>query len=118
MLVGLNHMFFHDKKLYYDVHATHRFYIDIQDMQIVKQKCLRFLTDELQDIVKMKHVVDDITNDNTKFVKMISESIQRECGTKHTTKLNSMWKKDYAKQGYIFLSFDQIVNQVSAILRC
>lgn len=117
VLVGLNHIFFHDKKLYYNVHATHRFYIDIPDMQVVKQKCLRYITDELQDVVKMENVVDDITNNNKKFVKLINEGLVRECGVKQTTKLNAMWKRGYGKQNYTFLSHARIFDRVAALLQ-
>ena len=75
---------------------------------------MRYLTDELQDLVKMKNVVDDITNDNKKFVKFIGEALVRECGVKHTTNLNTMWKKDYTKQNYTFLPPYQAVSSVLA----
>lgn len=117
VLVGLNHMFFHNKKLYYNVHSQYNYYIDIDDMLIVKQKCIRFLTDELKDMVtKHKTIIRDITEDNKKFVKLIKENIERECGTKETFKLNKMWKKDYKKQGYTFMTRENIYKTVCKIL--
>jgi len=116
VLVGLNHMFWHDKYLYYDLHSDYNFYIDIDDMQVVKQKCIRFITDELQDMMKNDNILNDIVNDNKKFVKLITENIERECGTKETFKLNKMWNKDYKKQGYTILSSDDIYNEVAKIL--
>jgi len=96
-------MFWHNKKLYYNVHSQYNYYIDIDDMLIVKQKCIRFLTDVLKDIVtKNKAIIRDITEDSEKFVRLIKENIERECGTKETLKINKMWKKDYEKQGYKF----------------
>ena len=78
ILVGLNHMFWHNKKLYYNVHSQYNYYIDIDDMLIVKQKCIRFLTDELKDMVtKNKAIIRDITEDNEKFVRLIKENIER-----------------------------------------
>ena len=95
VLVGLNHMFWHNKKLYYNVHSQYNYYIEIDDMLIVKQKCIRFLTDELKDMVtKNKAIIRDITEDNKKFVRLIKENIERECGTKETLKINKMWNKD------------------------
>ena len=70
VLVGLNHMFWHNKKLYYNVHSQYNYYIEIDDMLIVKQKCIRFLTDELPDMVtKNKTIIRDITEDNEKYIK-------------------------------------------------
>ena len=117
ILVGLNHMFWHNKKLYYNVHSQYNYYIDIDDMLIVKQKCIRFLTDELKDMVtKNKAIIRDITEDNEKFVRLIKENIERECGTKETLKINKMWKKDYEKQGYKFISRENIYKSVVKIL--
>ena len=116
ILVGLNHMFWLNKKLYYNVHSEYNYYIDIDDMLIVKQKCIRFLTDELKDMVTKKAILHDITEDNEKFVRLIKENIERECGTKETLKLNKMWKKDYEKQGYKFMSRENILKNVSKFL--
>jgi len=117
VLVGLNHMFWHNKKLYYNVHSQYNYYIDIDDMLIVKQKCIRFLTDELPDMItKDKTIICDITEDNKKFVKLIKENIERECGTKETLKINKMWEKDYHKQGYKFMSRENIYKSVVKIL--
>jgi len=117
VLVGLNHMFWHNKKLYYNVYSQYNYYIDIDDMLIVKQKCIRFLTDELSDMVtKNKTIIRDITEDNEKFVRLIKENIERECGTKETLKINKMWEKDYHKQGYKFMSRENIYKSVVKIL--
>lgn len=117
VLVGLNDMFWHNKKLYYDVHSQYNYYIDIDDMLSVKQKCIRFLTDELKDMVtKNDAIIRDITEDNEKFVRLIKENIERECGTEETLRLNRMWKTDYKSQGYIIENRDEIYNQVVSIL--
>lgn len=117
VLVGLNHMFWHNKELYYNVHSQYNYYIDIDDMLIVKQKCIRFLTDELKDMVtKNDAIIRDITEDNEKFVRLIRENIERECGTEETLTLNRMWKTDYESQGYIIENRDEIYNQVVSIL--
>lgn len=117
VFVGLNHIFWHDKNLYYNMHSHYNFYINIDDLTIIKQKCIRFLSDELQDIIKNKNVIEDITQNNKKFLKIIKENIDRECGTEHTIKLNNMWNKDYKKQGYIFMTREEIIREVSKIIK-
>ena len=110
-------MFWHNKELYYNVHSQYNFYIDIDDALIVKQKCIRFLTDELKDMVtKNENIIRDITEDNEKFVRLINENIERECGTKETLKINKMWKNDYKHQKYIFASSDEIYKMIVGIL--
>jgi len=117
VLVGLNHMFWHNEELYYDLHSQYNFYIDIDDMLIVKQKCIRFITDDLKDYVtKNEAIIRDITENNEKFVRLIQENIERECGTKETLRINRMWKTDFEKQGYIIATRDEIYSQVVSIL--
>ncbi len=118
ILVGLNHMFWHNKDLYYDLHSTHNYYIEIDDMLVVKQKCIRFITDELKDMVtKNENIIRDITENNKKFIRLIKENIERECGTKETLKINKMWNKDYKKQGYQFMDREDILKEVSKVLK-
>lgn len=76
-------MFWHNKKLYYNLQSQYNYYIDIDDMLIIKQKYIRFLTDELKDIVtKNKAIIHDIIEDNDKFVRLIKENIETEYGIK------------------------------------
>jgi hypothetical protein len=117
ILVGLNHMFWHNKDLYYNLHSNYNFYIKIDDMLVVKQKCIRFITDELQDIIKNDKVINDITKNNKNFVKLVSENIERECGTQETLKINKMWNKDYKSQGYKFMSREDIYKEIVGILK-
>lgn len=118
VLVGLNHMFWHNKDLYYNLHSTHKYFIDIDDNTIIKQKCIRFITDELKDMVtKNNNIIKDITQNNDRFVKLTQDNIERECGTKETTYINNMWRKDYKKQGYVFMSRENIYKVVSSILK-
>lgn len=113
VFVGLNNMPWWHKNLYYNMHAQHNYYIDIDDMIVVKQKCLRSLTNLSQD----EYAMDDLVNNNKKFVKLTKKSIDINCGTKNTLKDNNKWKKDYKKQGYIFMSREEIYNETSKIIQ-
>lgn len=116
IFVGLNQYFWHDKKLYYQMHSTHNFYIKINNSDLLRQKCVRFITSELQDIIKNKYVLKDISDNNKKFIKLVQENIERECGIKETLKLNKMWEKQYEKQNYKFLSANKIFNLVKKLI--
>lgn len=116
ILVGLNNMFWWHKNLYYKTYADYKYYIKIDNMQVVKQKCLRWITTDLQNLIKNKEVLDDITKDNPRFVRLIKENLEQECGTKETLKINEMWDKAYAKQGYTFMPRDDIFKDVCRIL--
>jgi hypothetical protein len=67
--------------------------------------------------LKDENIIRDITEDNKKFVRLVKENIEKECGTKETLKINNMWKKDYKKQGYIFMDREDILKEVSKILK-
>lgn len=114
VFVGLNDntIFGKNKKLYYNVHSQHNYYIDIDDMTIVKQKCLRLLNDIQGD----EMALNDLLVNNEKFVKKFAQAIKRECGAKETIKMNRKWKKDYEKQGYKLMSRENIYKSVVKLL--
>ena len=114
IFVGLNDntVYGKNKNLYYNVHSQYNYYIEIDDMIIVKQKCIRLLNDIQNDNVAM----EDLVNNNEVFVKMFSNAIKRECSAKQTIKQNNKWKKDYEKQGYKFMSRENIYKSVVKIL--
>lgn len=117
IFIGPNHMFWHDKKLYYDMHSQYNFYIKIDDMVVIKQKCLRFTNDGIQDMMANKNIINDITKHNKKFLKLMKDMIDGECGISYTKKLNKMWNRDYEKQGYKFMSREKIIKQTSIIVQ-
>ena len=113
VFVGLNDntVYGKNKSLYYDLHSLYNYYIEIDDMIIVKRKCLRLLDDIQNDKMAMK----DLVKNNQLFVKMFSQAI-RECSAKETIKMNNKWKKDYEKQGYKLMSSENIFKNVVKIL--
>lgn len=101
-----------NKRHYYDVHSTYNFYIDIDDMVVVKQKCLRLLNDIQND----EMALHDLMHNNQRFVKMFTGAIKRECNAKETIKMNNRWRKYYARKKYMFMPREEIFMQVSMIL--
>jgi hypothetical protein len=82
-------------------------------MIIVKQKCIRLLNDIQTD----KMAMEDLVKNNEKFVKKFTEAnIEIECSAKQTIKQNNKWKKYYEKQGYKFMSRENIYKSVVKIL--
>ena len=114
IFVGLNDntVYGKNKNLYYNVHSQHNYYIEIDDMIIVKQKCIRLLNDIQTD----KMAMEDLVKNNEKFVKKFTEAIKINCSAKQTIKQNNKWKKDYEKQGYKFISRLNIYKSVVKIL--
>lgn len=114
IFVGLNDntVYGKNKKIYYNVHSQHNYYIEIDDMIIVKQKCIRLLNDIQND----KMAMEDLINNNKVFVKQFSEAIKRECSAKETIKQNNKWKKDYEKQGYKSMSRENIYKSIVKLL--
>ena len=114
IFVGLNDntVYGKNKNLYYNVHSQYNYYIDIDDMIIVKQKCIRLLNDIQND----KMAMEDLINNNKVFVKKFSEAIKRECSAKETIKQNNKWKKDYEKQGYKSMQRENIYKSIVKLL--
>jgi len=120
IFVGLNNHPWWNPDLYYDFHADYKFYIDIDDKKLLKQKCVRYLQEDL--IEDFKHLINDemamndMINDNEKFIRLICDKIRRECDSKEITKESDKWKNDYKSQGYTIANSDEIYNQVVSIL--
>ena len=110
LFVGLNDntIYGKNKKLYYNVHSQYNYYIDIDDMKILKQKFTRLLNDIKTD----KMAMEDLIKNNEKFIKKFIETIKKECSAKQTIKQNNKWKKDYKKQDYKLMSREKIYKSV------
>ena len=112
IFVGLNNMFWWHKNHYYNMHPTYKYYIRIDDKIILKQKCLRLFDDLKDDKVAM----DDLVNNNGTFIKMVKQGIERECSMKNNLWEINKWNKDYKKQGYKFMTRENIFNKVSNLI--
>lgn len=110
IFVGLNDntIYGKNKELYYNLQSQHNYYIELDDLVIVQQKCLRLLNDIQND----KMAMNDLANNNERFVKMFITAVNRECNLNKTTKLNNKWKKDYNKQNYKIMSRENIYKEV------
>ena len=115
IFVGLNNMPWWHKDLYYDMHSIHKFYINIPNEIVIKQKCIRQLHN-LINIESDEIAMNDLINDNKKFIRLTTDRIKKECDAKQIIKLNKKWNKDYKKQGYRILSREEIYDIVCKIL--
>lgn len=114
IFVGLNHMFWWDKELYYDMHADYKFYIELDTNIIFKQKCDRWLTGTFVD--NKENLFKIIIENEKKTIKGIQEEFESECSYEETKKMTDMWNKDYKTQGYKFMSRENIFTEVSKII--
>jgi adenylate kinase family enzyme len=114
IFTGLNDntRFGKNKRLYYNIHADHKYYIDLDNRTILEQKCLRHLI----DITENERAMNDLVNNNEFFIKQFVKSINRECSLKKTIKMNKKWKNDYVKQGYRFMPRESIYISIIKLL--
>jgi tRNA uridine 5-carbamoylmethylation protein Kti12 len=112
IFVGLNNMPWWHNNHYYDMHSTYNYFIDLDDETIIKQKCKRLL-----NIFANDYNMNWLVKNNKQYIKNLSIGIDYECNLKKTIKLNNKWKKDYMKQGYKFMSRENIFKNVSKILQ-
>ena len=113
IFVGLNDNPLGTKNIYYNVHSQYNYYIDIDDKVLLKQKCLRMLTDEIPND---KFAMKDLIDDNKRFIKGIKYAIENSCNLQKTIKQNNKWKKYYEKQSYKFMSRENIYKSILKIL--
>lgn len=89
VFVGLNDntIYGKNKKLYYNLHSQYNYYIEIDDMTIVKQKCLRLLNSIQND----KFAMNDLIKNNEMFVKNFSQAVKKECNAKETLGIKTLF---------------------------
>jgi len=120
IFVGLNDntVYGKNKNLYYksNISNNHSLTLNIECPEfkfvILKQKCLRTLDAIRND----KMAMDDLVNNNERFLEMIIKEIKKDCSAKETIKMNNKWKKDYEKQNYKFMDRENIYKSVIKIL--
>jgi hypothetical protein len=95
------------------MHSTYNYFIDLDDITIIKQKCKRLLL----DLANSERDMDYLVNNNIKFIKNVSNAIAEECNLKKTIKQNNKWRKYYEKHNYNFMSRENIFKNVSKILK-
>lgn len=117
VFVGLNYMPWWHDDLYYDMHAAHTFYIDIDYKALAKQKCIRYLTKELKDIVDDEIAMKDLMHNNEKFIRLVCKGIKAECDVSEIAESSNKLKKDYKKQGYQVMTSDDIYHAVVRIIQ-
>ena len=116
IFVGLNHMPWWHENLYYNMHPTHKFYIDIPDEIVIKQKCIRAIR-TLSKLEDDETAMNDLIKHNEKFIEITTARIKEECDAKEIIKLNKKWNKDYKDQEYNIMSREEIYDEVCKILQ-
>lgn len=115
VFVGLNTMPWWHKGHYYNMHATHKYYIDIDTDLLFQQKCDRFLHDVFTK--HKKPVYDDLKTNEKETIKQLSLGLKIECSYKDISNTKKIWDRDYKSQGYISLPREDIFFEVSKIIR-
>ena len=112
IFVGLNTMPWWHLGHYYNVHAKYKFFIKIDDDINLEYKCKRLL----MDLAHSKEDMEVLVNENKKYIENVVSAIKRELNLDNIVKENNMFRRDYKKQGYIFLTSDKIEEEVRQIL--
>ena len=111
--VGLNIMPWWHANHYYNMHADHKFYINIDSKTIHVQKCERFLS-KLGNLHQNEKY--DMINNNERFLRLLGRSLTNECNEKLTNESSKKLAHDYAKQNYTFDSREKIFAKVIKLL--
>lgn len=115
VFVGLNHMFWFDKDLYYNLYANYKFYIDIDLDLIFEQACRRFINQyfvEYQD-----YLIRKLIKNNKKAIEMTIEQFSLICNYEDHIKQYKIWENDYRNQKYEFMSREDIYRKCVTILK-
>lgn len=112
IFVGLSDNPSGNKQMYYDVHANYKYFIGCDDNIILERKCKRMF----QNLQNDKIAMNDLVNNNEKFLKTIKNAIDQNCNLNNTIASNKKWKDDYELQGYVILSPNIIFSKIKAFI--
>jgi uridine kinase len=112
IFVGLNLDMWHNFYHYYNLSSKYNYYIKIDDKEIVLQKCKRLFNDIPNDEIFM----NDLINNNNKFIENITKIINNDCNLKKIIKMNKLFNKDYKKMNYKFMSRENIYKSIFKII--
>jgi adenylate kinase family enzyme len=116
IIEGLNHFHWWDIDHYYDLHATHKYYIDLDVDTVFKQKCNRYIEKTFKDKNKKDQLLNKLIKNEEFTINMIAENIKSNCSYEKILKFTTLWNKDYKKMGYNIMSRNEIFNSISEIL--
>lgn len=118
VFVGVNNNPWWNKKLYYNLHSTHCYFIDLDIDTIFIQRCQREIQQYFFGFNK-DIMFDNIKNNPKKALSIMDFHINNSdgnCNYSGIKKLNDMWRKDYKKQNYIFETRENIYEKVKSII--
>jgi len=119
VFVGINNMPWFNKKLYYKLHSTYNYFIDLDLDTIFIQRCQREIHQYFFEFNK-DVMFENIKNNPKKALDIIDFHINNpdgNCNYNGIKKLNNMWRKDYKKQKYIFDTRENIYEKVKTIIK-
>lgn len=117
IIEGLNNFNWWDIDHYYELHATHKFYIDLDVDTIFKQKCNRFIEDIFHNQEKKNRILNNLIKNEEYWLDRIQADFKNKCSFKKTKKLTTKWDTDYKKMGYKFMKSEEIYNSISEIFK-
>lgn len=114
VLTGLNDntIYGKNKRLFYNVHADHRFYIDAPPETILRQRCSRLFL-ELADDPEALH---DLVHNNSRFIQLSTQQIRRHCSLPAVQRESQKVRTQYSKMQYTMLSSQKIYSKIIKIL--
>lgn len=118
IFVGLNMDMGHTKTLY-NIHPTHKYYIDIPLDIHLKRLFLRDLTGWLRWMNSRDPDIlfDQLKTDENKVIDDLCFSLDRSLSLSKATKAIQMFNKTYEKEGYEFKDSDTIIKNVIDLLK-
>lgn len=113
IFVGLNLDMQHNPGHYYDIGATKKYYIKINNNIVFEQKCMRLINDIGE---KSKVIIKEIRKNEKQTIEGLGNAFKFECGYKNIMNETEQWNNDYKKQGYSFLSREKIFEKIKSLI--
>lgn len=107
IFAGINDNHLGTKKMYYEIYANKKYFLDTNDELLVKNRCAWLLNEINTDKYK-----NQIIPNNESFMDTIINSLNHECRTANVSKQNADWRAYYKANNYEFLSVEEIRDKI------
>jgi len=109
---GLNTMPWWHPRLYYDLHATHKYYIDVAAATLVERTCVRLL----RRLASSRRDLEFLVEHNAAWIANVQRAIADECSLKATSQRAARFAASARRRGYKIMQFAKIFDRVCGAL--
>ncbi len=116
IFVGINNDAWWFPSVFSQLHSDHKFYVDVDNANVVKQTCLQFLKNVNELLTTDEPSRNFLVNNNPRFMRNVIAEIKDKCNLKLMKEFSKIEKDKLERDGYTVATSDEIYDRVVDII--